>query len=559
MPTPQWTLTGDVKLVVWDLDDTFWKGTLAEGPIARVAANIELVKQLTDSGIICSICSKNERGAVETELRAMGIWDHFVLPSISFQPKGRPIAELIEVLQLRPVNVVFVDDNPSVLAEVAFACPGIQCVDSPAALAAQLDGPHLGGIPGTGAARLDQYKQLAAKQSERQLHRGDDLEFLRQSEIRIEIDHDVEPHLERVVELINRSNQLNFTKQRITNEADRRSFEQSLGAFGYRAGVVRAWDKYADYGIVGFFLTLATLREYRLEHFVFSCRIMNMGIEQFVYEVINKPGIEIAEPVANRLDSFPVVDWIGFRSGEDVVANLRDTRIVVIGGCDMLQLSTYCSGDSAEFTNRDVGGIIKRLDDPFLLLSDPEAVRTSTLREHVPAFTHEEMIELKAAMVSADAVVVSLYRMMEINYFRSGDGLVFRLDEDAVIQILRSDRGLWFIRNFAYVEFSHEERQNLIRAFLEKLSAHAPDHGRIIVILENLRNLEKYPNEIHLRTLYNDFIVDLCNMLPNVQYLDINKVTDEKWVFDDGFHMSRQGYFELARAVREAVGQTGTF
>ena len=162
----------------------------------------------------------------------MDIWDHFVLPSISFAVKGRPIAELIEVLQLRPANVVFVDDNPAVLAEAAFVCPGIQCLDSPAALAAQLGSPHLAGNPGNGAARLAQYQQLAAKQSQRQQHRGDDLDFLRQSEIRIEIDHDVEPHLERVVELINRSNQLNFTKRRITDEAERHSFEQTLRASG---------------------------------------------------------------------------------------------------------------------------------------------------------------------------------------------------------------------------------------------------------------------------------------------------------------------------------------
>ena len=52
MPTPQSTLTGDVKLVIWDLDDTFWTGTLAEGPVEWVAANIELVKQLTSRDII---------------------------------------------------------------------------------------------------------------------------------------------------------------------------------------------------------------------------------------------------------------------------------------------------------------------------------------------------------------------------------------------------------------------------------------------------------------------------------------------------------------------------
>ena len=49
-----------IKLVIWDLDDTFWKGTLSEGPIVSIAENIQLVRDLTDRGIVNSICSKND-------------------------------------------------------------------------------------------------------------------------------------------------------------------------------------------------------------------------------------------------------------------------------------------------------------------------------------------------------------------------------------------------------------------------------------------------------------------------------------------------------------------
>jgi FkbH-like protein len=108
-------LTDAVKLVVWDLDQTFWKGTLSEEAVTPVAENIDLVRRLAARGIISSICSKNDRESAVRELQESGVWDFFVLPSISFQPKGRSIAALIEALQLRPANVVFIDDNPSVL------------------------------------------------------------------------------------------------------------------------------------------------------------------------------------------------------------------------------------------------------------------------------------------------------------------------------------------------------------------------------------------------------------------------------------------------------------
>jgi hypothetical protein len=82
-------------------------------------------------------------------------------------------------------------------------------------------------------------------------------------------------------------------------EEERHRLMTDLHAFGFNAGVVRVRDKYGDYGIAEFFMTLATLHEYRLEHFVFSCRIMNMGVEQYIFEYLNKP--KPARPVLQSL------------------------------------------------------------------------------------------------------------------------------------------------------------------------------------------------------------------------------------------------------------------
>ncbi|MCW1428404.1 hypothetical protein [Novosphingobium sp. JCM 18896] len=544
------TIAHEVKLVVWDLDDTFWQGTLSEEAITPIAANSELVRLLASRGIVSSICSKNEKSAVEMQLRALDIWDYFVLPSVSFAAKGRAIAELVEALQLRAENVIFIDDNASVRAEAAFGCPGLQCLASPDELRAALDSPHLRGKPDPDLTRLAQYRALSDRFDRRQNHAAGNEDFLRQSEIRIEIDYAVEEHLDRVVEMINRSNQLNFTKRRLPGAEARAEFVAELSRFGFKAGVVRASDKYGDYGVVGFFMTLATLKTYRLEHFVFSCRIMNMGIEQYVYEYLKKPEIEIAAPVANGLAAYPRVDWIEFGSAVRSADHLRDREIVLIGGCDMLQLSTYCGGRSREFTNREHRGIIKRLDDPFILLDDSEAVAASPLRGEIPAFDFEDLIELRDALAQADAVIVSLYRMMEINYFRGRDGLTVRLDEDAVREILASDRGLWFVRNFGFVEFTHEQRQELVRLSLARLVEMTPADCRVIVLLENTRKLEANPNEKRLREIYNQFLIDQSQVLDRMDYIDVNVETHIDWLFDDGFHMSRQGYFELAQAVR---------
>jgi FkbH-like protein len=170
------------------------------------------------------ICSKNDRESVVNELQKLGVWDDFVLPSISFQPKGSSIAALIEALQLRPANVVFIDDNPSVLAEAAFNCPGLVCLESPGQLAAQMECENLRGSADPELTRLGQYKTLAVRYDKLQTSGLSHEDFLRQSDIRIEIDYSIEPHIDRIIELVNRSNQLNYTKIRIETEQDKQTF-----------------------------------------------------------------------------------------------------------------------------------------------------------------------------------------------------------------------------------------------------------------------------------------------------------------------------------------------
>ena len=55
-----------VKLIIWDMDETFWKGTLSDGEVSPAARNISIVKQLTDRGIVNSICSQNDFKKVAT-------------------------------------------------------------------------------------------------------------------------------------------------------------------------------------------------------------------------------------------------------------------------------------------------------------------------------------------------------------------------------------------------------------------------------------------------------------------------------------------------------------
>ncbi|MBS1955560.1 MAG: hypothetical protein JST89_15365 [Cyanobacteria bacterium SZAS-4] len=546
-------LSAQVKLVIWDLDDTFWRGTLSEEAIVPIKENVELVKTLAGRGIISSVCSKNDPALVEQQLRQLAIWDYFVLPSISFQPKGNAILNIIEALQLRPENVVFIDDNPSVLAEAQFNCPKLVCLSSPTFLVEQVDCAALKGNADPELTRLEQYKVIAKKFESRQSSSISDETFLRQSEIRISIDYDIDASLDRIIELVNRSNQLNYTKIRIETEKEREEFFHDLNAFGFNAGIVRVWDKYGDYGIVGFFMTLATLNRYELKHFVFSCRVMNMGIEQYVYAFLNRPDIRIIEPVANPIETFANIDWITVSMKEEAIGRLRDRKITLIGGCDMLQLSTYCSCQSTEFTNREQHGIMKRLDDPFFILGDAKLFAESELRPHIPAANEEDVLQLRDALSTTDAVIVSFYRMMESNYFKGNDGLTFRIDEDALRALLASDLGIWFVHNFTFVEYSHVHLNNLISMSFDRLASSTKASAKIVVLLEDTRKLDDNPEEYFFKNRYNEFILKECARIEKLHYIDVNSAVDLAHLHDDGFHMNRQGYLQLAQAVMQII------
>jgi predicted enzyme involved in methoxymalonyl-ACP biosynthesis len=64
-----------VRLVVWDLDETFWQGTLTEGGIAYNDETHNIVMELARRGIMSTICSKNDFESVKKILVEKGIWD----------------------------------------------------------------------------------------------------------------------------------------------------------------------------------------------------------------------------------------------------------------------------------------------------------------------------------------------------------------------------------------------------------------------------------------------------------------------------------------------------
>ena len=242
-------LLNRIKLIIWDLDDTFWSGTLSEDEnIDRIIDNEDLVRALSYRGIVNAICSKNEEKQVKDKLLEMGdIKEFFVFNSINWEPKGNRIKKMIEDMNLRPSNVLFIDDNHMNLEEAKYYNPGL-LVDYPSCIPILKQNLKNIGKDDYSLSRLSQYKTLEEKVIEMDNYNNND-DFLRDSDIVVEIVEDCKSEVDRISEMILRTNQLNFTKERISKD----ELVNLLNDTKYRNGYIKAKDKFGDYGIVGFF------------------------------------------------------------------------------------------------------------------------------------------------------------------------------------------------------------------------------------------------------------------------------------------------------------------
>lgn len=328
--------TDPVKLVIWDLDNTFWKGTLAEGDELEIpAANIDTIKSLTQRGIVNAICSKNNHDAARSKLEQIGIWEYFVFPRIAFTPKGEMIKDIIERAQLRPENVLFVDDNELNLDEARYYNHGLQTLHADE-LSTLLARPALKGKP-DGGQRLAQYKLLEQRANER-LGASSNEAFLRQSDIRLQLTPTKLEEAERVHEMLSRTNQLNFTKKRLSLDEVQALIQDS----SRKTATVAVRDRFGDHGVVGWYC----VHNGSLEHFLFSCRIINLGIEQFVYNHLGRPQLTvIGETASSPFETDGTLDYITLEASSSPVdvprpslVDHRKIQIYASGACDMYYL-----------------------------------------------------------------------------------------------------------------------------------------------------------------------------------------------------------------------------
>ncbi len=560
-----------VRLVIWDLDDTFWKGTLTEGGIDEARHAADTVIALARRGIMSSICSRNDFASARTVLERLMVWDYFIFPSIDWTPKGPRIAALIEAVQLRPSTVLFIDDNPMNREEAKYLVPELQVADE-TMIPDLLTDARCKGKDDTELTRLAAYKVLEEKHEAKLLAGGDVYEFLRDSKITVEIVYDVEAHIDRAIELVNRTNQLNFTKSRLPEDpqAARAALRQQIGMFNVQAGLVRVRDKFGDYGFVGFYVMRRGAGYHELLHYCFSCRTLGMYAELWLWRELGQPNVSVSGEVLTDLhDASIPADWIAYYSEDSEAGTLtpRWNKILIVGGCDMLAASHYLQPHSRAVVthfNAVRHGMEMRVDHSAVLaLSGRTLIKDEARFFATAGFAPEDFLPLHAAQ-DADLVLISFwadaaYRLFEhketglalpFSPAALGHGDVLALDETFVRAKGASPEAMVIYHNLrATARHAGVIDQDAFMRNTHRVLSLLSRRARVGVLLLSEKSCGVFPGMLGRHQLLNRLVQEVAETLPNVTSIRIDDHIAGAHEITGPSHFHRAVYQRVAAAV----------
>lgn len=287
------------KVLLLDLDNTLWGGTIGDDGMSGLKVGRDypgnvfrriqsLAKRLKESGVLLALVSKNNiepvQKAFETLPDMVLRWEDFVVHKIDWNPKHQNIQAIASELNLGLDSFVFLDDNHLEREEVKHYLPQVQVLEN-------------GGDPYSiltalrGSALFDAYR-VSAEDSQRtelyslQAARSIDVgaanieEFLASLSMEAIIEAVSAASLQRVVQMLGKTNQFNVTTRRHSEAVVRDLIKSERNILL----TVELVDRFGSQGIVGLIIGVeqepGTLL---VDSFLLSCRVIGRGVEESLW------------------------------------------------------------------------------------------------------------------------------------------------------------------------------------------------------------------------------------------------------------------------------------
>ena len=294
------------KCIVLDLDNTLWGGIVGEdgfngiklGPEPPGNAFMEFQRvllSLHQRGIILAINSKNNfEDAIEVIKNHPHMIlkeEHFAAMCINWNDKVSNMKEIVKEINIGSDSLVFIDDDPVNREFVKSVFPEILVVnlsDDPSSYVLEIENLIDFSVlkitdedRNRGKMYLKQKKVIELEKTSTDLQT-----FLSQLNLKIIIKDVNEFTLPRVSQLILKTNQFNLTTKRYQEK----DIEKMIQDSNFIVTSIQVEDKFGDNGITGvFIIKKESEKEWRIDTFLMSCRIMGRDIEKGIMTyIINK-------------------------------------------------------------------------------------------------------------------------------------------------------------------------------------------------------------------------------------------------------------------------------
>jgi FkbH-like protein len=289
------------KCLVLDLDDTLWGGVIGEDGVSGLRLGEghpegeafsqfhRYCRALRERGVLLAVCSKNDANVARsgfTRKESILKETDFSAFVANWEPKPDNLRQIARTLGIGIDALVFVDDNPREQELVRRELPEVSVVKAThvSEFADALDREGFFEPFTIGADDAVRAASYAANAERTALaSRYDDYgEYLDSLEMTADIGPVVDADLDRVTQLVNKTNQWNLTTRRHTlAEVERIAHGDDWIALSGRLA-----DKFGDSGLVSTIFARQRGDELSIELWIMSCRVLKRELELAMFDAL---------------------------------------------------------------------------------------------------------------------------------------------------------------------------------------------------------------------------------------------------------------------------------
>jgi len=292
------------KCIVLDLDNTLWGGIVGEdefdaielGQSSNGKAFVEFQKHLLSlwhQGIILAINSKNNFEDAIKVIREHPDMilkeEHFASLQINWNDKAQNLKAISEELNIGLNSIVYFDDDPVNQERIKQELPEVLTIKLPedpsqyTDILMSLNDFNVLQKTDEDLKRGKMYSQQRQRVELEQSTKNID-DFLKQLNIKVKIKKANKFTIPRISQLTLKTNQFNLTTKRYQEE-DILKFSSDNNMI---VGCAQIEDKFGDSGITNVFIIEKNDKEWKIDTFLLSCRVIGRGIEDAIVSYILK-------------------------------------------------------------------------------------------------------------------------------------------------------------------------------------------------------------------------------------------------------------------------------